>query len=316
MSVFLFAWHVCSWTAWTLMIRASRGDADRYEYDTVTVVLGTELFKLVLSIIFHYAFHSPNKWKEETNVIVGNYRVAIYYAVPAIIYSVYNVLMYLNLTLFTPTNYRVLINIRVLWSGLLFQLIFRTKLGAHKWAGLLVLAVGCAVNQLGSDFRLDSGLLALVSIGFQAFLSSAGGVYSELLLKDNIEIPLVVKNIYLYFWSTLGNILFICFFRPQLLVRENFFRGWDGLVIGLVIVGAFCGFSTAVFLRYLNVLLKEFAHSAEMLLTAVLTAIFFGAPLTVNVLVSIFLVAIAIYLCNQPNASEKKTILPVNETKD
>ena len=66
-------------------------------------------------------------------------------------------------------------------------------------------------------------------------------------------------------------------------------------------VGACCGFSTAVFLRYLNVLLKEFAHSAEMLATAVLTAIFFGAPLTVNVLISIFLVAIAIYLYNQPN---------------
>ena len=81
------------------------------------------------------------------------------------------------------------------------------------------------------------------------------------------------------------------------------------MVFGLVVVGAFCGFSTAVFLRYLNVLLKEFAHSAEMLLTAVLTAIFFGAPLTVNVLISIFLVAIAIYLYNQPT-QEKKNLLP------
>ena len=37
------------------MIRASRGDSDRYEYDTVSVVLGTELFKLALSLIFHFS---------------------------------------------------------------------------------------------------------------------------------------------------------------------------------------------------------------------------------------------------------------------
>jgi hypothetical protein len=36
-------------------------------------------------------------------------------------------------------------------------------------------------------------VIALVSIAFQAFLSSAGGVYSEMILKQNIEIPLVVK---------------------------------------------------------------------------------------------------------------------------
>ena len=54
------------------------------------------------------------------------------------------------------------------------------------------------------------------------------------------------------------------------------------------------------FFRYLNVLLKEFAHSAEMLLTAFLTAAFFGTPLTINVLISIFLVGVSIYLYNKP----------------
>ena len=67
---------------------------------------------------------------------------------------------------------------------------------------------------------------------------------SELLLKRNIEISLVVKNIYLYFWSTLGNLLYIAFLKPELLDPANFFRGWDYLTINLVMVGALCEFST------------------------------------------------------------------------
>jgi len=315
MSIFLFFWHVTSWTAWTLMIRDAKGSGETYAFDTLTVVLGTELTKLVLSIAFHFYFIPSDGWWKEVCSIVSQYHVGVYYAVPAIIYSLYNVLMYLNLTLFTPTNYRVLINIRVLWSGLLFQFIFNTKLGMHKWAGLCVLMLGCAVNQITPEFSLDTGLLALGSIGFQALLSSAGGVYSELLLKKNLEISLVVKNIYLYFWSSIGNLLFIMIFKPNLMVDGMFFKGWNLEVLCLVFLGSLCGFSTAIFLRYLNVLLKEFAHSAEMLLTAFLTAAFFGTPLTINVLISIFLVGVSIYLYNKPQAKETKKPTQTTETK-
>jgi len=291
------------------MIRSSRGTEEHYAFSTITVVLATEIFKLLFSLAFHLAFIPSDKWKQELVQICSQYKIAMYYAVPAVIYSFYNVLMYINLSLFTPTNYRVLINIRVLWSGLLFQLIFRTQLGYRKWSGLIILMLGCAVNQVSTDFSLDSSVLALLAISFQAFLSSAGGVYSELILKQNAEIPLVVKNIYLYFWSTLCNLLYITFFQSRLLVPENFFAGWDGLVYSLVVVGAVCGFSTSIFLRYLNVLLKEFAHSAEMLVTALLTAFLFGVPLTTNILFSIFLVGVSVYLYNTHGAAPK-TVLP------
>jgi len=278
--------------------------------------LATEVFKLLFSIAFHFYFIPTEKWKQEFLTILSQYQIGVYYAVPAIIYSLYNVLMYLNLSLFSPTNYRVLINIRVLWSGLLFQIIFKTRLGSSKWAGLIVLMLGCAVNQISWDFQLDSSLLALASISFQAFLSSSGGVYSELILKQNTEISLVVKNIYLYFWATICNLIYIISFQPNLLISENFFQGWSWTVVGLVFVGSLCGFSTSIFLRYLNVLLKEFAHSAEMLLTAFLTALFFDTPLTINVLVSIVLVAVAIYLYNLPNSQLNKPILPVREVEN
>ena len=117
----------------------------------------------------------------------------------------------------------------------------------HKWAGLLVLAIGCAINQvcnhnekrveetvtqekielnnhlyfklithlfqLSTDFHLDSSMVALLSIAFQAFLSSAGGVYSELLLKDNVEIPLVIKVFFFFFcYSYCDSCYFLYFF--------------------------------------------------------------------------------------------------------
>ena len=49
-----FGFSHSSWTAWTLMIRDAKGSGETYAFDTLTVVLGTELTKLVLSIAFHF----------------------------------------------------------------------------------------------------------------------------------------------------------------------------------------------------------------------------------------------------------------------
>ena len=78
------------------------------------------------------------------------WRMGVYFAVPAFIYALYNTLFFLNLQVckavrllllytnvrylvvclvtqyFDPVSYRVLINIRILWSGLLFQVCGKT----------------------------------------------------------------------------------------------------------------------------------------------------------------------------------------------
>lgn len=301
-NVVLFFFHVGSWTLWTLLIRSSRTGSD-YSYDFVGVVLLTEVAKFVLSFFFHFSTISPQNYLTEIGVIVSQWRMGIYFAVPALIYGIYNSLFFLNLTFFDPVSYRVLINIRILWSGVLFQIFFSKQLGLMKWLGLVTLMFGCAVNQFDENFRLSAEPLHIAALMFQAFTSSFGGVYSEFLLKKNHEISLNVKNMYLYFFSIVFYFVFIVFTRPQLLLASNYTAGYTPTVYLCIFVGAFCGFSTSLFLKHLNIIMKEYAHSGEMFLTAVLTAMLFHEDVSSRVWVSVVLVSVSIVLYNRHSDS-------------
>jgi len=123
------------------------------------------------------------QWGREASNILGQFSMGVYFAVPAFVYTMYNSLFFLNLVFFDPVSYRVLINIRIVWSGLLYQFFFNQRLGLKKWSALGLLTLGCAVNQMSPEFKLVTSPLYLAAIGFQAFTSSFGGAYSEVLLK-------------------------------------------------------------------------------------------------------------------------------------
>jgi drug/metabolite transporter (DMT)-like permease len=298
--ILLFSSHVLLWTIWTILIRISR-QGDDYAYEIVGVVLLTELTKFVLSLI-NYLFITGHEYPthyEAVSQALARWSMGIYFAVPAFIYTVYNSLFFLNLVFFDPVSYRVLINMRILWSGILFQIFFSKKLGFKKWVALVLLMLGCVVNQLGSSWGIEAKFIHILAICFQAFTSSFGGVYSEWLVKKNLDVSLNVKNMYLYFFSIMFNLLFIIIFKPQMIFEGTYFVGYTNLVVFVIFFGAFCGFSTSLFLRYLNILLKEYAHSAEMLLTAVIGVYLWGTVLDAKLLMSIGLVSASIVLYNQ-----------------
>eukprot|EP01103_Thecamoeba_quadrilineata_P011908 TRINITY_DN2955_c0_g1_i2.p1 TRINITY_DN2955_c0_g1~~TRINITY_DN2955_c0_g1_i2.p1 ORF type:complete len:149 (+),score=23.46 TRINITY_DN2955_c0_g1_i2:609-1055(+) len=141
-------------------------------------------------------------------------------------------------------------------------------------------------------------------------MSSLGGVYNEFLLKQNAEISLNVKNMYLYGFSILFYLIVMLAYNPDLFQINVLLENYTPLVYGLVLVGSFCGFSTALFLRHLNIILKEYAHSGEMLLTAFLSYYLFDTPISLSVLGSIVLVSISIYLYNHAPAQAENLPVP------
>ena len=79
-----------------------------------------------------------------------------HFAVPAFSYCVFNALAFYNLRLVTPPTYRLLINLKVLFSGLMLQTLIKTKLTKRQWGGLCLLVVACGVEQWDS-FDLNTG---------------------------------------------------------------------------------------------------------------------------------------------------------------
>jgi len=119
---------------------------------------------------------------------------------------------------------------------------------------------------------------------------------------QDFDISLNVKNMYLYAFSMFFNGLFIVAYKSHLLSYEQWFTGYTPITFCIILIGALCGFSTALFLKYLNVILKEYAHSGEVFLTAILSAMFFGVEIGPKMILSMLLVTVSVLIYNHKPA--------------
>lgn len=145
-----------------------------------------------------------------TSVINGRNVLALY-LVPAFLYCLYNNLAFYNLSTFDPTTYFILLQLRVVITGVLFQIVFKKYLSRKQWLSLMLLTFGCMIKQInfgdqptnneadksnkntvGFDLSINA-----VFILIQTICSCLAGVYNEYLLKDkgqNINIFVNVCN--------------------------------------------------------------------------------------------------------------------------
>ena len=87
-------------------------------YNTVTVVLITETLKLLLSSSVYLRENSAVSLLEG---IFENKNVLGLYFVPAALYCLYNNLAFVSLSFFNPTTYFMFMQIRLLLTGLIYQ---------------------------------------------------------------------------------------------------------------------------------------------------------------------------------------------------
>jgi len=133
-------------------------------------------------------------------------------------------------------------------------------------------------------------------VTFQGFCSSAAGVYNELLLKRNFAMDINVQNVFLYSFDIFFNTFFLYIFHSDNFHFETIFHNYSWILFGIILIGAAGGFTTALILKYLNIILKEYANSVEMLLTALLASYYFGTALELEIIISIAVISLSIYL--------------------
>lgn len=195
------------------------------------------------------------------------------FAIPAALYCVFNALAFYNLNLVSPPTYRLLINLKVLFSGLMLQFLIGTKLSRRQWLGLVLLVLACGVEQWDS-FDYNTGLTAVILICLQALCSSFAGVYFQLLLQirpstpstsSQPELGLWEKNFYMYCWTIFFNTLYLAVFnQPVLLNPGAALSTFDANVIPIILMSGIGGVSTSLILRDMDVIVKEYANFAEM----------------------------------------------------
>ncbi|XP_066987756.1 UDP-galactose transporter senju isoform X1 [Macrobrachium rosenbergii] len=294
-----------------IMVTASQRPDYSYSYNTVTVVLLTEATKLVTSFILYIKDHKIVTFLAE---IKKHFRVLLLYMIPALLYCFYNNLAFVNLAAFDPTTYFLLLQFRVVVTGIVFQIIFKKKLSTKQWISYIILTVGCIMKQLSTSEKSSSSqapptnlwdnLLSLHSglLMVQVMCSCLAGVYNEKLLKDTgAEVHIMMQNIFMYIDSIICN-LAVLLYRGELSFAFKYtslIQIWQPIVIIIILNNAAVGIVTSLFLRSLNSILKTFASALELVFTAALSWVIFGIPINGWTFLAIALVSLASWMYSQ-----------------
>ncbi|CAK9825027.1 UDP-galactose transporter senju [Anthophora retusa] len=281
----------------------------RYEYNIVMVVLMTEVLKLLTSVILYCKDNTFSTLYQE---VTDNKKVLLLYMIPSFLYCLYNNLAFINLAAFDPTTYYVLLQFRVVMTGIIFQVVFNKKLSLKQWLSLVLLTIGCMVKHINLDYsvnifnakiNLNSNIILIF---VQTICSCLAGVYNEYLLKEQgANINIFVQNVFMYIDSIICNVVvFILFFMSEndasdMLNNADFSVLMQPKVIIIILNNTAIGIITSFFLKNLNSILKTFASALELIFTAVLCWLIFSIPIHLNTVISIAMVSYAVVLYSQ-----------------
>lgn len=237
------------------------------------------------------------------------------YFVPSFLYCLYNNLTFVNLSSYDPTTYFLLLQFRVVVTGVVFQILFSKRLSQIQWMSLILLTVGCIIKQISyshsssstKEMQLQDYInTSLILILVQVFSSCFAGVYNEYILKEkDNNVDIMLQNVFMYIDSIICNVLLLCVYVPNDGRRGGLIEAFslDSLsqvfyfkVVLIMINNAAIGIVTSFFLKNLNSILKTFASALELMFTGVLSWIIFDIPLDFSTVIAIGIVSLATWL--------------------
>jgi drug/metabolite transporter (DMT)-like permease len=333
--------NVAVWTAYSLAMSWVMHEP---RVRKLSLVCGTELTKLVLALLYYTFLDERGRTSRGGPLqrlrTLAKGRGALFCLVPAAIYMVNNTLTFANLQIFDPATYRVLINVRILLTGVLMQVIFQKRLSGKKWGALCILFVGCVVGKLGGGTLkgvASVGLLGWLTLFGQGLCSSCGNVYFAWLLKRKERSPssdgssssadgsaaessdngaaaqeptsMWAKNCYLYFFGVVINIGVTVAYRHDAPFDGEFLAALTSnyMVATTIVLGAVGGIFISLLLKHLDSAMKEMLGGIELFTCALAQWPLMGISLRPALVVSIVIVSVAIKLYSNAEGSEEQT---------
>ncbi|KAI2805349.1 hypothetical protein BLOT_004345 [Blomia tropicalis] len=297
-SLFIFLAYMILFVNQGILVKSSQTPTHSYGFNVVSVVLGIEFVKLFLSVTF-YLRENKSLGQLFTDFRNGA-RICFLYTIPSILYCLYNNLAFVNLANYDPTSYYILMQFRNVITGIIYQLLFRKKLTLLQWISLVILTIGCIVKEFGrgNDAKNAYSIfnVHLLLIVIQIICSCFAGVYNELLLKDiGSSVCIWMQNIYMYTDSIICNLVLLCF-NTTSHSELSFAIFMQPMIILILLNGALAGISTSFFLKCHNSIVKTFATTLEIIITAILCYFIFGTTIDQYTILSMILIFIAIFI--------------------
>mmetsp|Transcript_1601 Transcript_1601/g.4167 ORF Transcript_1601/g.4167 Transcript_1601/m.4167 type:complete len:369 (+) Transcript_1601:347-1453(+) len=270
-----------------LVLRVSRSQGAA-PYSALAAVCYTEMIKFVAS--WSVLALQSGGFSAATSKLMAetreNRRTSRMLLVPAVLYAVQNTLVIYAISDLSAAEFAVARQIKVPVTGVFSVLLLNRELGIRRWCALLMVASGVAIVQLAKTSAdgykilffhgpsLDSwehSMGILFALG-SCITSGLAAVWFEMVLKSS-NVDLWVMNIQLAAFSVLitgsavlissGMEAFLSFDRVAVLAVT--FSASDGLVIALV-------------MKYADAILKGFATSVAICITAWMSVLMGDQP--------------------------------------
>jgi UDP-sugar transporter A1/2/3 len=304
--------------------------AGGYEYNYVSVTMLSELLKLVMSLVMLYreqqnlrdshgdledgasssssgsssSSASPAVRKVDISFELSyrGFLERVAFALPAALYFLKNNLVFYGLLLTDPVQFQLLGNMKILTTTLLFRVIMKKPLSDLAYVSLVLLTVGLTVTQLKSDTQASVTAHAIFTQTVIALLSALAAIVTEYLMKSNprrVSESLHIQNIWLYVYGILFNLLALLGEDWDALWRDGFFYGYSWVTVFIIVNNAWSGIAVSAIMKYANNLVKLFVFAVSLVVTSVLSAIFFQFEPSLHFMLGSCVVFIAIYLYNR-----------------
>lgn len=284
-------------------------------YFSSTAVLLSEILKLAICLVICRKDHLQSyqvdlSWTSTFRRLfpTDSWKLAI----PAALYTLQNNLQYFAISNLDAATFQVTYQLKIITTAMFAVLLLRKRLSLSKWCSLALLTGGVALVSLpdgaklgddtfggGHNMNAKSGFCAVL---VACTLSGLAGVYFEKVLKDS-ENSLWTLNVQLSLFS-----LFPAFFLGVLLkdgyaiYEHGFFYGYNLVVWASIVVQAAGGLVVAMCVLYADNIMKNFATSIAVLISAIFSVFMFDFRITRNFLVGGSAVLLATYIYGLPES--------------
>jgi len=259
-------------------------DPDMPPYYSTTLVIMAEITKLILSQALVFFVDSGANQKVYATTMheqcFASPLDTCKVAVPALLYTIQNNLIYVALSNLEATTFQVGYQLKVVTTAILSVILLNRKLSVKMWTAVVMLTIGIILTQMEGGKKGDTAskdqnfVLGLSSVIACGFCSAFAGVYFEKILKGTNP-SLWMRNSQLAFFATICG-FFTMWTTDGALSPSQFFQGYDSLVWFIIMVQAAGGLIVAMVVKFADNIMKGFAAAISIVVCGVCSMTLFG----------------------------------------
>ncbi|KAI9360010.1 nucleotide-sugar transporter-domain-containing protein [Zopfochytrium polystomum] len=297
----------------TLVVQYSTTIPTPTRYLASTAVVMSELMKLVIC----FAVTASLSFFRIANELFGPGSDCFKMMVPAALYVLQNNLQYLAVTNLDPATFQVSYQMKILTTALFSVWLLRRTLSRQKWLSLFLLTAGIALVQLppsnaapGKEKKEHSGLekfVGLVAVAVACLSSGLAGVWFEKVLKGS-KTSLWARNIQLSAFSLIpGLFIGVIFVDGAKVAANGFFQGYTAWTWAAVSCQAIGGLIVALVVKYADNILKGFATSISIILSAIASVFIFDFVISIPFVIGAAMVLYATHMYGAPEKPARES---------